>query len=97
MIFLIMQRKNGIISSAVFNDYVKIDEDLITSDMMSDEAIISECKDDDLEQDPGEQIRQVTIYEAEKCLKTFQMFLYQQENAMDELNDFDKFKRFLTT
>lgn len=93
--------KRGIVTAALFEEYVNIDDKALTSDVTTDEDIISESKKEDVNlietDDEGDDLEPqslVTVNEAAAALKTMQQFLMQQENASCALNNLEKVDMF---
>lgn len=100
--------KKGIVSESLFEEYVSIDNEVLTSDVTTDEDILNELKQKntithkiDDEQDGEEQDADtesqdlISINEAATALKTVQKFLMQQENASRTLNNVDEIDSFI--
>ncbi|XP_042900840.1 tigger transposable element-derived protein 4-like [Parasteatoda tepidariorum] len=95
--------KRGILSAPLFKDYTTIDEDLLTSDITTDQDIIAElsAKNDDVDMDTTdeesdiEQENPVTLNEATCAMKVINRFLMQQENAMDALDNLEHINDFI--
>ena len=99
--------KKGIVSESLFEEYVSIDNEVLTSDVTTDEDILNELKQKNIthkiddEQDGEEQDADtesqdlISINEAATALKTVQKFLMQQENASRTLNNVDEIDSFI--
>lgn len=94
-------KKRGLLNECDFNDYVCVDEQVITSGILTENDIVSDVKGDedtdeyDIDDEQFENTRPiVSLAQASEALETLNTFLLQQENsasAMNSLHDVNKF------
>ena len=94
--------KRGIISADSFEEYVSIDDEVLTSAFKTDKDIVREFQkenvnqvetDDEEDADPGVQ-NFITANEAAVALKTMQHILIQQDNASRSLSNLEEIDTF---
>lgn len=100
------QAQNILPEDVTFDEYVSMDDEIMTSEPITDEAIISEIKcaesiDDNLhysseteEEDDNSEDHNVSSIEAFNALKTVRRFVMQTENSSESLDAVDKLEEF---
>ncbi|GBN48477.1 hypothetical protein AVEN_210075-1 [Araneus ventricosus] len=98
---IVEAEKRGIMSAPLFKEYITMDNDLLTSEVPTDEDIITELSgenDVDIntsDEDPNPELEKVlALNEAAIAMKTMYCFLIGQDNALNALDNFKKWIPF---